>query len=157
MIRVGQGYDIHQLIENRPLIIGGVNISHYKGLLGHSDADILLHALVDALLGAAALGDIGTLYPDDDIKFKNIDSRLFLREVYLKIRELGFHINNIDATIIMEKPKLRDYITAMKINIAEDLHLNISQINIKAKTNEKLDSVGQENSAIAQVIVLISS
>lgn len=157
MIRIGQGYDIHQLVENRPLIIGGVNIPHYKGLLGHSDADILIHALVDALLGATALGDIGGLYSDNDIKFKDMDSRIFLKDVYIKIQELGFHINNIDATIIIEKPKLKDYIPAMKINLASDLHLNTSQINIKAKTNEKLDSVGQENAAIAQVVVLISS
>jgi 2-C-methyl-D-erythritol 2,4-cyclodiphosphate synthase len=157
MIRVGQGYDIHQLVENRPLIIGGVDIPHYKGLLGHSDADILIHALVDALLGAAALGDIGTLYPDNDIKFKNMNSRIFLKDTYNKITELGFRINNIDATIIIEKPKLKDYIKLIKINLASDLNLSMSQINIKAKTNEKFDSIGQENTAVAQVVVLISS
>jgi 2-C-methyl-D-erythritol 2,4-cyclodiphosphate synthase len=155
MLRVGQGYDIHQLVENRELIIGGVIIPYHKGLLGHSDADVLIHAIIDAIIGASGFGDIGRIYPDDDIRLKGISSRQLLKDIYNKLNSFGIKIQNIDSTIILQTPKLRDYIDDMIDNIASDLNLNRNLINIKAKTNELQDSVGLGNSAIAHAVVLL--
>lgn len=153
--RVGQGYDVHQLLENRPLILGGVTIPFDKGLLGHSDADALLHAITDALLGAAALGDIGTLFPDTASEFKNADSRVLLRQAYLAVQQAGWRVVNVDSTIIAQQPKLRPYIDAMRTNIANDLSLNIDAVNVKGKTNEKLGYLGRMEGIEAQAIVLL--
>ena len=137
--RIGLGYDIHRLVEGRDLIIGGVRITHEKGLLGHSDADVLVHAIIDALLGALALDDIGTLFPDTDPKYKDADSMILLKIVYQKIQDAGYRINNIDSNIIAQKPKLMNYIEDMRKNIADTLAIELNQISIKAKTNEKMD------------------
>ncbi len=155
MFRIGCGYDIHRLVEGRPLIIGGISIPFSHGLLGHSDADVLLHAIIDALCGAAALGDIGKLFPDNQSQYKNIDSKILLLKVYTIIKELGYKINNIDTTVIIEQPKLREYIDAMREVIADILNLRLEQISIKAKTNEGQDSVGKGNAAQAQAVVLL--
>jgi len=154
-IRIGQGYDVHQLVEGRPLILGGVQIDHPKGLAGHSDADVLLHAITDALLGALALGDIGTHFPDDDEKFKDIDSRIMLRKVAALIADKGYRIGNIDSTIIAEKPQLAEYIPAMTENIAEDLELNINRVSVKATTSEKLGFEGKKLGMTARASVII--
>ncbi len=154
-IRVGQGYDVHQLIGGRPLILGGVTIPFEKGLAGHSDADALLHALTDALLGAAALGDIGRHFPDTDPEFKGVDSRVLLREAYSRVKKAGWVIGNIDATIIAQAPKMAAFIVPMCEAIATDLELDIKSINIKAKTNEKLGYLGRSEAIEAQAVVLI--
>ncbi len=154
-MRIGQGYDVHAFAEGRPLILGGVSIPHHKGLAGHSDADVLLHACCDALLGAAALGDIGQHYPDTSSDFENIDSRILLRHTWSLIKEQGFKLGNLDATIIAQKPRLADYIASMKINIAMDLEVDVAQINIKATTTEKLGFEGREQGIAAQAIVLL--
>lgn len=156
-IRVGQGYDVHQLVENRPLILGGVNIPFEKGLLGHSDADILLHAITDALLGAAALGDIGKLFPDTAPENKDADSRELLRVAYQAVKQAGWQVVNVDSTIIAQQPKLRPHIDAMRQNIADDLGLDIGDVNVKAKTNEKLGYLGRMEGMEAQAIVLLSA
>lgn len=135
-IRVGQGYDVHQLVEGRDLILGGVNIPFEKGLLGHSDADALLHAITDALLGAAGLGDIGSHFPDTAAEFKDADSRVLLREAYQSVQALGWKVVNVDTTVIAQKPKLAPHIPAMRANIAADLGLPENCVNIKGKTNE---------------------
>lgn len=137
-IRVGQGYDVHQLVEGRDLILGGVNIPFEKGLLGHSDADALLHAITDALLGAAGLGDIGSHFPDTAAEFKDADSRVLLREAYQSVQVLGWKVVNVDTTVIAQKPKLAPHIPAMRANIAVDLGLPENCVNIKGKTNENL-------------------
>lgn len=155
MFRIGQGFDLHRLVAERKLILGGVEIPFDKGLAGHSDADVLLHAIIDALIGALALGDIGKFFPDTDAKFKDIDSKLLLKEVYRKITELGYKINNIDSTVIIEKPKLRDYIDLMRSTIADVLAIHIDQINIKAKTSEKVGIVGRGEAVIAEAVVLL--
>ncbi len=156
MFRVGQGFDIHRMTLLCPLIIGGVRIPYTLGLLGHSDADVLLHSIIDALIGAMALGDIGKLFPDTDCEYKNIDSRILLKKVYEQIKSIyEYKINNIDSTIIIEKPKLRDYIERMRENIAMDLEINLDQINIKAKTNEGVGEVGKNKAVIAQAVVLL--
>ncbi|WDU48276.1 2-C-methyl-D-erythritol 2,4-cyclodiphosphate synthase [Taylorella equigenitalis] len=155
-IRVGQGFDVHALVEGRPLIIGGVEISHTHGLLGHSDADVLLHALTDALLGAAAIGDIGTLFPDTDPKYKDADSRKLLKEAYEKVSSSGWNVINIDSTIHAQAPKMRPHIPAMIKNIASDLFINEQQINIKAKTNEGLGYLGRKEGIAANVSVLLA-
>lgn len=155
-IRVGQGYDVHQLVENRPLILGGVTIPFEKGLLGHSDADILLHAITDALLGAAALGDIGKLFPDTAPENKDADSRELLRVAYQAVQQAGWQVVNVDSTIIAQQPKLRPHIDAMRQNIADDLGLDIGDVNVKAKTNEKLGYLGRMEGMEAQAIVLLS-
>ena len=142
-IRVGQGYDVHQLVEGRDLILGGVNIPFEKGLLGHSDADALLHAITDALLGAAGLGDIGSHFPDTAAEFKDADSRVLLREAYQSVQELGWKVVNVDTTVIAQKPKLAPHIPAMRANIAADLGLPENCVNIKGKTNEKLGYLGR--------------
>lgn len=153
--RIGQGYDCHALVPGRPLIIGGVKIPHRLGLLGHSDADVLIHAIIDALLGAAALGDIGRLFPDTDPKYSGEDSRSLLREAAHRVRAAGYEIGNIDATIIAEAPKMAPHIPAMISHIAADLDLDPEQVNIKAKTNERLGWEGRQEGIGAQAIVLI--
>lgn len=144
MSRVGIGYDVHKLVVNRKLILGGVDIPHDKGLLGHSDADVLLHAIADALLGAAALGDIGKHFPDTDERFRGISSLLLLKHVGNLLQEKNFIINNIDATIVAQKPKLLPFIPTMRQNIAETLNLALDDVNIKATTEERLGFTGNE-------------
>jgi 2-C-methyl-D-erythritol 2,4-cyclodiphosphate synthase len=155
-IRVGQGFDVHSFAENRKLIIGGVDIPYELGLLGHSDADVLLHAICDALLGAAALGDIGRHFPDTDARFKNIDSRELLRDVAARIKSLGWQVGNVDATIIAQAPKMAPHIPAMKQNIAVDLDVRPDQVNIKATTTEKLGFAGRGEGIAAQAICLLT-
>jgi 2-C-methyl-D-erythritol 2,4-cyclodiphosphate synthase len=156
-IRIGQGYDVHALVVDRPLIIGGVTIPFEKGLAGHSDADVLLHAICDSLLGAAALGDIGQHFPDNDAAYAGADSRVLLRHVANLIAEKGYEIGNIDSTIIAQKPKLATYLSKMRQHISDDLSLEIDQINIKATTTEKLGFEGEEKGIAAQAIALIQS
>ncbi|MBK7980311.1 MAG: 2-C-methyl-D-erythritol 2,4-cyclodiphosphate synthase [Ignavibacteriae bacterium] len=153
--RTGFGYDVHAFSENRKLFLGGVQIPSEKGLLGHSDADVLLHAVCDALLGALALGDIGMHFPDTDPAYKNIDSKILLRNVNQLLEEKGYKISNIDSTVVMEKPKLKDHILTIRKRIAEILNVNIDQISVKATTSEKLGFVGQEKGAQAYSTVLI--
>ena len=154
-IRVGQGYDVHQLVEGRDLILGGINIPFEKGLLGHSDADALLHAITDALLGAAGLGDIGSHFPDTAAEFKDADSRVLLREAYQSVQELGWKVVNVDTTVIAQKPKLAPHIPSMRANIAADLGLPENCVNIKGKTNEKLGYLGRMEAIEAQAAVLL--
>lgn len=154
-IRVGQGYDVHQLVEGRDLILGGVNVPFEKGLLGHSDADALLHAITDALLGAAGLGDIGSHFPDTAAEFKDADSRVLLREAYQSVQALGWKVVNVDTTVIAQKPKLAPHIPAMRANIAADLGLPENCVNIKGKTNEKLGYLGRMEAIEAQAAVLL--
>lgn len=154
-MRIGHGYDVHRLVEGRPLIVGGVNIPFDKGLLGHSDADVLIHAVCDALLGAAALGDIGKHFPDNDLSFKNIDSSILLRETARLIKEKGYSVSNIDATIIAQKPKFKDFIPGMVINIAEDLHIDANRVNIKATTEEGLGFTGELLGISAHAVCII--
>ena len=154
-IRVGQGYDVHQLVEGRDLILGGINIPFEKGLLGHSDADALLHAITDALLGAAGLGDIGSHFPDTAAEFNAADSRVLLREAYQSVQELGWKVVNVDTTVIAQKPKLAPHIPAMRANIAADLGLPENCVNIKGKTNEKLGYLGRMEAIEAQAAVLL--
>lgn len=156
-IRIGQGFDVHQLAEGRKLIIGGVTIPHEKGLLGHSDADVLLHAVCDALLGAAALGDIGRHFSDTDPRYKNIDSRVLLREVYRLLEKNGYQVGNIDATIIAQAPKMAPHIPAMVANIAQDLQMRVGDVNVKAKTAEHLGPVGRGEGIEAEVVCLITA
>jgi 2-C-methyl-D-erythritol 2,4-cyclodiphosphate synthase len=154
-MRIGQGFDVHQLVEGRKLIIGGVEVPYEKGLLGHSDADVLLHAICDALLGAAALGDIGRHFADTDAKFKNIDSRILLREVAHLVREQGFRVGNVDATIIAQAPKMAPHIAHMVANIAADLRVEKSAINVKATTTEKLGLTGRGEGIAAQAVAML--
>ena len=155
MYRIGLGYDIHKLIEGRDLIIGGVKITHEKGLLGHSDADVLIHALIDAMLGALALDDIGTLFPDTDPKYKDIDSTILLKHVYNHVLELGYRIVNIDSNIMAQAPKMMPYIPKMKSVLCQILEIPPSNLSIKAKTKEKLDAVGQKLAIEANAVVLL--
>lgn len=155
MIRVGNGFDVHQLVEGRPCIIGGVDIPFAKGLKGHSDADVLLHAISDALLGAAALGDIGKHFPDTDERFKGADSRVLLRRVVALLKSKHYSIENIDATIMAEAPKMAPYIGAMCQNIADDCGLLIDCVNVKATTTEKLGFTGRGEGIAAQAVCLI--
>ncbi|MGA7594468.1 MAG: 2-C-methyl-D-erythritol 2,4-cyclodiphosphate synthase [Gallionella sp.] len=154
-MRIGQGYDVHQLVEGRKLIIGGVDIHYEKGLLGHSDADVLLHAITDALLGAAALGDIGRHFSDADAKYRNIDSRILLREAMHLVREQGYRVGNVDATIIAQAPRLAPHIFQMVDNIAADLRVEKSAVNVKATTTEALGFAGRGEGIAAQAIVLL--
>ncbi len=154
--RVGQGYDVHQLVGGRPLVLGGITIPFDKGLLGHSDADALLHAVTDALLGAAGLGDIGSHFPDTSDEFKDADSRKLLRRAYAAVQERGWRAVNLDATIIAQQPKLAPHIPAMRKVLAEDLNIGESAVNIKGKTNEKLGYLGRCEAIEAQVVVLLS-
>ena len=153
--RVGIGYDIHRLVEGRELIVGGVKITHEKGLLGHSDADVLVHAIIDALLGAVALDDIGTLFPDTDPAYKDADSMVLLRNVYRKVQNEGYSIGNIDSNIIAQNPKMMPYIPKMKEALANLLGLDPTDISIKAKTKEKLDAVGESRAIEANAVVML--
>jgi 2-C-methyl-D-erythritol 2,4-cyclodiphosphate synthase len=154
-MRIGQGFDVHQLVTGRKLIIGGVDIPYEKGLLGHSDADVLLHAICDALLGAAALGDIGKHFADTDAKYKDIDSRLLLRAVASKIGEAGFRIGNVDATIIAQAPRMAPHIPRMIANIAADLGVPVGAVNVKATTTEHLGYTGRGEGIAAQAVALL--
>lgn len=155
-MRIGMGYDVHRLVEGRKLIMGGVEIPFEKGLLGHSDADVLLHAIMDSLLGACALGDIGKHFPDTDERYKGISSLKLLKETGILISEKGYSINNIDATIIAQKPKMRPHIELMRKNIADALDINIDQINIKATTEEGLGFTGEMLGISAQSIASVN-
>ncbi|MDT7517279.1 2-C-methyl-D-erythritol 2,4-cyclodiphosphate synthase [Rhodoferax sp. TBRC 17660] len=155
-IRIGEGWDTHQLVEGRKLILGGVEIPYTKGLLGHSDADALLHAITDALLGAAALGDIGSHFPDTDAQYKGADSTLLLAKVAADVRALGYQIINLDSTVIAQAPKLVPHIQAMRARIAEVLALDIGCVNVKAKTAEKMGPVGEGRAMEARAVVLLS-
>ena len=156
-MRIGMGYDVHRLVEGRDLIMGGVKIPYEKGLLGHSDADVLLHAISDALLGAAALGDIGKHFPDSDPAYKGIDSRKLLRKVGELLEEKGFLIENIDATIIAQAPKMRPHIDQMRANIAADLGIMVDQVNVKATTEEGLGFTGTGEGISSQAICMLTS
>ena len=153
--RVGHGFDVHQLVLGRKLIVGGVEIDYERGLLGHSDADVLLHAICDALLGAAGLGDIGRHFPDSDAQFKGIDSRELLRNVAKKIAADGFSVGNVDATIIAQAPKMAPHIAAMVSNIAADLSVDAGQVNVKATTTEKLGFTGRSEGIAAEAVCLL--
>ncbi len=155
MIRIGQGYDIHALVPDRKLMIGGVEIPHTHGLAGHSDADVLLHAITDALLGGAGLRDIGFHFPDTDAAFAGADSRGLLREAMKRVEAAGYGVLNIDSTVIAQSPKLSSYVPAMVANIAADLGLPEKDVNVKAKTNEHLDAVGRKEAIVAQAVVLL--
>lgn len=154
-VRVGQGYDVHQLVEGRPLILGGVVIPFERGLLGHSDADALLHAVTDALFGAAGLGDIGRHFPDTDERFRGADSRVLLRAAVAALADRGWRIGNLDATLIAQKPRLAPHIPAMVANLAADLGIAPECVNIKGKTNEQLGYLGRCEAIEAQAVVLI--
>lgn len=155
MFRTGHGYDVHKLVENRKLIIGGVEIPYEKGLLGHSDADVLLHAVADALMGAAALGDIGCIFPDNDAQFKDADSLKLLGEVVSLLETKGFSIVNIDSTLIAQKPKMRPYIDDMRRNIADACRINVDFVSVKATTEEGLGFTGREEGISAHAVCLI--
>lgn len=155
MYRIGHGYDVHKLVEGRRLILGGVEISYEKGLLGHSDADVLLHAISDSLLGAAAMGDIGKLFPDNDPKYEGADSLKLLCEVAKKVKEAGYSISNVDATVLAQKPKLMPYIMKMRENIAEALSLDVDCVSVKATTEEGLGFTGSGDGIAAHSVCLI--
>ncbi len=155
-MKIGQGYDVHAFAENRKLILGGVDIPFEKGLAGHSDADVLIHAICDALIGAAAMGDIGKHFPDTDDDFKNIDSRILLRHVVGLLEKEGYKIGNIDATIIAQRPKLLPYIGTMRENLRADLKIELSQLNVKATTTEKLGFEGRGEGIAAMAVVLLT-
>jgi 2-C-methyl-D-erythritol 2,4-cyclodiphosphate synthase len=155
MFRIGQGFDVHQFAEGRPLIIGGVEIPHEKGLLGHSDADVLLHAIADACLGAIAAGDIGKHFPDTDPAYKDADSAKLLQEVWKLVEEAGYQLGNLDCTIIAQKPKMAPFITKIRERIAELLNASVDQINVKATTTEKLGFTGREEGIAALAVVLL--
>lgn len=154
-LRVGHGYDVHKLVEDRKLIIGGVEIPHSKGLLGHSDADVLAHAICDALLGAAALGDIGKHFPDNDDRYKDVDSLVLLEKVCELIRNKGYEISNVDSTILAQAPKLRPYIDEMRSKLAQAMQLDIDEVSVKATTEEKLGFTGREEGIAAHAVVLL--
>lgn len=154
-MRIGQGYDVHKLVEGRKLILGGVDIPYEKGLLGHSDADVLVHAIMDALLGAAALGDIGKHFPDNSSEYKNISSLVLLKKVYLLLKENGYTTINIDATIVAQKPKLASFLYKMRQNIADELETDINNISIKATTEEGLGFTGRGEGIAAQAVCLL--
>jgi 2-C-methyl-D-erythritol 2,4-cyclodiphosphate synthase len=153
--RIGEGWDVHALVTGRPLIIGGVTIPHTHGLLGHSDADVLLHAVTDALLGGAGLGDIGRHFPDTDASFKGADSSVLLAEAARRVREAGFEIGNVDSTVIAQAPKLAPHIGAMCTRMASALGIAVDQVNVKAKTAEKIGPVGEGHSMEARAVVLL--
>ncbi|MFN7121068.1 MAG: 2-C-methyl-D-erythritol 2,4-cyclodiphosphate synthase [Hydrogenophaga sp.] len=155
LFRIGEGWDVHALVPARKLIIGGVHIPHPQGLLGHSDADVLLHAITDALLGAAALGDIGRHFPDTDERFKGADSSVLLNEAARRVREAGFEIGNVDSTVIAQAPKLAPHIPAMVEGIARALGVAVGQVNVKAKTSEKIGPVGQGLSIEARAVAML--
>ena len=154
-MRIGTGYDVHRLVEGRKLVIGGVEIPHTMGLLGHSDADVAIHALCDALLGAAALGDIGRLFPDTDDEYAGMDSRIILRRVLDRITEAGFNVGNVDITVAAQKPKLMPHIEKMRANMADDLGIDIGHVSVKATTTEKLGFEGREEGISAYAVALL--
>jgi 2-C-methyl-D-erythritol 2,4-cyclodiphosphate synthase len=156
-LRIGEGWDTHQLVTGRPLILGGINIPHSHGLLGHSDADALAHAITDALLGAAALGDIGTLFPDTAAEFKGADSMVLLREAYARVRAAGWQLVNLDSTIVAQAPKMAPHIPAMRARLAEVLGVALGQINVKAKTAEKMGPVGEGRAIEARAVCLLAA
>lgn len=156
MFRVGHGYDVHKLVDNRDFILCGVKINYEKGLLGHSDADVGIHAVIDSLFGAAGLGDIGAHFPDNDDKYKNIDSKLLLKKAFEMIKSNGFKIENIDVTIILEEPKIKSYILKMKETISLILKINIDKINIKATTEEGLNFTGKKLGVAVHSVSLLS-
>ena len=153
--RIGQGYDCHALVEGRRLVIGGVEIPHSRGLLGHSDAYVLLHAITDALLGAAGQGDIGRHFPDTDARFAGVDSRVLLRQAVVLVADAGYAVGNLDATIIAQAPRMAPHIARMQANIASDLGIAVSQVNVKAKTNERLGFLGRGEGIAAEAVVLL--
>lgn len=155
-MRVGIGYDVHRLVSNRKLILGGVEIPYHLGLLGHSDADVLTHAIIDAIIGAAALGDIGTHFPDTDPRYEGMDSLVFLRDIVEKVRLHGYQIENIDSTVIAQRPKLAPYISEIRTRLAETLRVAVTQINVKATTAEELGVVGEGKAIVAQAIACLS-
>jgi 2-C-methyl-D-erythritol 2,4-cyclodiphosphate synthase len=157
MIRIGHGFDVHQLVVGRKCIIGGVEIAYEKGLLGHSDADVLLHAICDAMLGAAGLGDIGKHFPDTDANYKGADSRKLLRQVVALLKQHGYELGNVDATIIAQAPKMAPHIEAMCVNIASDCSVERYQVNVKATTTEKLGFTGRGEGIAAEAVCLIQS
>lgn len=156
-MRIGHGYDVHKLVEGRKLIIGGVEIPHSLGLLGHSDADVLLHAVSDALLGAAAMGDIGGMFPDTDEKFQDADSLFLLKCVVERLQESGYYVVNIDSTILAQKPKMKPYINSMRENIAKVCNLDINDVSVKATTEEGLGFTGRQEGIAAHAVVLIDN
>ncbi len=153
--RVGQGYDVHALVPGRRLVLGGVEIPHPQGLLGHSDADVLLHAIADALLGAAGLGDIGRLYPDTDERFKDADSRALLRDAVARVKAAGWRIENVDCTVIAERPKIAPHVPAMRAGIAECLDVDATAVNVKGKTTERLGFTGRGEGIAASAVALL--
>lgn len=157
MIRIGQGFDVHALVPGRKLIIGGVDVPHSKGLLGHSDADVLLHAITDALIGAAALGDIGRHFPDTDERWKGADSRVLLRATVGLLAQAGWKVVNLDSTIVAQEPKMSPYIPQMVENIAADLMIASGEVNVKAKTSERLGFTGRGEGIAAEAVVLITN
>lgn len=154
-IRVGQGVDVHALAPERKLILGGVTIPYHLGLLGHSDADALLHAITDAILGAAGMGDIGRMFPDSEIRWKGADSRLLLRDAYGAVREAGWRVGNIDCTVIAQAPRVAPHVDAMRANIAADLQIDISCVNIKGKTTERLGFLGRGEGIATEAVALL--
>lgn len=154
-IRVGQGYDVHRLVEGRKLILGGVTIPYEKGLLGHSDADALLHAITDAILGAAGLGDIGRLFPDSDARWQGADSRVLLRGAFGKVRDAGWRVGNVDCTVICQSPRIAPHAEAMRANIAADLGIDSACVNIKGKTTERLGFEGRGEGIAAEAVALL--
>ncbi|MHD0319110.1 2-C-methyl-D-erythritol 2,4-cyclodiphosphate synthase [Fusobacterium sp. THCT1E2] len=155
MIRIGNGYDVHILTEGRKLVLGGIEIPHTKGVLGHSDGDVLVHAVMDAMLGALALGDIGQHFPDTDMKYENIDSTILLKRVKELVAERGYKIINLDSIIVLQKPKVKPYIEAMRKRIAEVLEIDVEQVSVKATTEEKLGFTGDESGVKSYCVVLL--
>ena len=155
MLRIGNGYDVHKLVEGRKLILGGVEIPHTKGVLGHSDGDVLIHAIMDAMLGALALGDIGQHFPDTDMKYENIDSTILLTRVKELIAERGYRVINLDSIIVLQKPKVKPYNEAMRKRVAEVLEIDIDQVSVKATTEEKLGFTGDESGVKSYCVVLL--
>lgn len=155
-MRIGYGYDVHVFAADRPLVLGGVTIPFEKGLQGHSDADVLIHAVIDAMLGALALGDIGSHFPDNDMEYRDIDSRILLRTTGELIRDRGYEIGNIDATIIVERPKMQPYILEMRSRMAADLNVDLDLISVKATTSEKIGFVGREEGIVALAVALLN-
>ena len=156
-MRIGHGYDVHKLVENRKLILGGVEIPFEKGLLGHSDADVLLHAISDSLLGALALGDIGKLFPDNDPQYESADSLILLKRVYDVVKEKGYEIENLDATVLAQRPKLRPYIDTMRANIASALEVDVDRVSVKATTEEGLGFTGKGEGIAAHCLTLLNA
>lgn len=154
-MRIGHAWDVHRLVGNRPLILGGIEIPYSLGLLGHSDADVLLHAIAEALLGSLALGDLGTFFPDNDVKYKDMDSKIILMEVYKMIQDKGYKIVNIDSTIYAEAPKLRPYIDEIRKSISNVLNIPIEDVSVKATTHEMMGSIGKKEAISSEAVVLI--